>query len=216
VLSVAGGEVELQKPVVYQNVNGERREIASKYAISADHRVTFAVADYNRSEPLVLDPVLNYSTYIGGSADDIGVAIAVDGSGNAFIAGQTTSLDFPPGAKGTGDAAPAGNAGVSFVAEIDPTGTKLLYSGYIAGTTGTNSNVNELAYGVAVDSAGKVYVTGQTFATSFPTTSAGFKQSPNLTNVNGTSYLVNWIRRSTAADHFSTRPILAGPTAPKP
>jgi hypothetical protein len=187
VLSLAGSEVELRKPVVYQNVKGEKREIACRYAIGSDHRVTFAVADYDRSEPLVLDPVLNYSTYLGGSVDDGGAAIAVDGSGNAFIAGISSSLDFPPGTKGTGGTAPAGNLGVSFVAELDPTGTKLLYSGYLAGT---NSNVNEQAWGIAVDSAGKVYVTGQTYSTDFPTTSVGFKQSPNPTNVNGTSYLV--------------------------
>jgi hypothetical protein len=189
VLSVPGGEIELQKPVVYQNLNGEKREIASRYAVGGDHRVTFAVADYDRSEPLVLDPVLNYSTYLGGSAGDVGYAIAVDGSLNAFIAGQTSSLDFPAGTKGTGGTAPAGNLGATFVAELDPTGTKLLYSGYLAGT---NSNINEQAWGIAVDSGDKVYVTGQTYSTDFPTAStiAGFKQSPNPTNVNGTSYLV--------------------------
>ena len=189
VLRVPDGEVALQKPVVYQNVNGSRHEIATEYVIGGDHRVTFALAKYERSEPLVVDPVLNYSTYLGGSADDVGVAIAVDGAGNAIIAGQTLSLDFPAGTKGTGDTAPVGNLGASFVAELDPTGTKLLYSGYLAGT---NSSINELAYGVAVDSTGKVYVTGQTYSTDFPTAStiAGFKSSPNPSNVNGTSYLV--------------------------
>jgi len=65
VLSVVGGEVKLLKPVVYQNVKGERRKIAGRYAIGGDHRVTFAVGAYNRNEPLILDPVLNYSTYLG-------------------------------------------------------------------------------------------------------------------------------------------------------
>src|SRR5467141_3621882 len=78
VLSVSGGEVELRKPVVYQNVRGERREIAGRYVFAGDHRVTFAVASYDRSEPLILDPVLNYSTYLGGSSDDVGSGIAVD------------------------------------------------------------------------------------------------------------------------------------------
>jgi hypothetical protein len=192
VLGVAGGEVALQKPLVYQNVRGERREIASRYAIGSDHRVTFVVGSYDRSEPLIIDPVLNYSTYLGGSADDSGFAIAVDGSGNACIAGQTISTDFPSGTKNLGVTAPTGNVGVSFVAEIDPTGTKLLYSAYLAGKPSNTSNINEQAWGAAVDSTGKIYVTGQTYATDFPTTStiAGFKQSPNAGNVNGTSYLV--------------------------
>jgi len=79
VLAVAGGEVVLQKAVVYQNVRGERREIAGAYALAGDHRVKFAVGSYDRNEPLILDPVLNYSTYLGGSADDYCNAIAVDG-----------------------------------------------------------------------------------------------------------------------------------------
>jgi len=188
VLSVAGGEVELQKPEVYQNVRGERREIAGGYAIDRNHRVTFAIGSYDSSEPLILDPVLNYSTYLGGSAGEFGFAIAVDGTGNAFIAGQTFSTDFPhpAGTLGGVSVAPSPNNGASFVAELNPAGTQLLYSTYLAGT---NSNQFESANGIAVDSGGKIYVTGGTFATNFPTTSSGFKNGTNTGNVNGTSYI---------------------------
>jgi hypothetical protein len=187
VLSVAGGEVELQKPLIYQKVGGEKREIAGNYTIDGLHRVTFSVPSYDRSAPLILDPVLDYATYLGGTADDAGWAIAVDGSGDSFIAGQTASTDFPTGTNGAVTAAPAANAGVSFVAELDPTGAKLLYSTYLAGLT---SNTAESAYGVAVDSSGKVYVTGSTFATDFPTTSANaFNPGPLTANANGTTYL---------------------------
>jgi Abnormal spindle-like microcephaly-assoc'd, ASPM-SPD-2-Hydin/Beta-propeller repeat len=188
VLSVERGEVGLQKPVVYQNVNGERRQIASRYALAGNHRVKFAIADYDRSEPLVLDPVLNYSTYLGGSAGDIAFAIAVDGSGNAFIAGETFSSNFPhpAGTLGGISTAPSPNNGASFVAELNPAGTQLLYSTYLAGT---NSNQFESANGIAVDSGGKIYVTGGTFATDFPTTSSGFKSGTNTGNINGTSYI---------------------------
>jgi len=191
VLNVPGGEVLLQKPVVYQQVKGERREIACSYAIGSDHRVTFAVADYERSEPLVLDPVLNYSTYLGGSGDDSGVAIAVDAAGDAFVAGQTRSTDFPPGAHGAVSPSPAANMGASFVAELNPAGTQLLYSSYLAGTTGTTSNAFEQAFGIAVDTSGKIYVTGLTFATDFPTNSTipGFKPATSASNANGTSYI---------------------------
>jgi hypothetical protein len=188
VLNVPGGEVLLQKPVVYQQVKGERREIASSYVIGTDHRVTFAVADYERSEPLVLDPVLNYSTYLGGSGDDSGVAIAVDAAGDAFIAGQTRSTDFPPGAHGAVRPSPAGNMGASFVAELNPAGTQLLYSSYLAGTT---SNAFEQAFGIAVDTSGKIYVAGLTYAIDFPTNSTipGFKPATSASNANGTSYI---------------------------
>jgi len=193
VLGVGGGEVVLEKPFVYQQTMREQREVAGKYVLMARNRVTFAVAAYDRRQPLILDPVLNYSTYLGGGAGDVGLAIAVDASGNAFIGGQTLSTNFPAGTNPNGIASHSPNNGTSFVAEIDPTGTKLLYSGYLAGT---NTGANEQANGVAVDSAGKVYITGLTVATDFPTSStnpafkAGFKVSPNASNVNGTSYIV--------------------------
>jgi hypothetical protein len=183
VLSVAGGEVVLHRPVVYQNLNGGRREIAGRYAVTGNHRITFAVGSYDRREPLILDPVLNFSTYLGGSSDDLGSGIAVDGSKNAFIAGQTFSTNFPAGTNGAVVAPPATNSGASFVAELDPTGTKLLYSTYLAGTT---TSPGDIAFAVAVDPSGKVYVTGTTFATNFPTKS-GLSISGNATK--GVAYV---------------------------
>src|SRR5712664_2336897 len=191
VLSVAGGEVKLLKPVVYQNVEGERRKIAGRYAIGGDHRVTFAVGAYNRNEPLILDPVLNYSTYLGGRGTEnnpLFAGIAVDKSGNAFVARQTTSIDFPSGTNG--DVVlpkPNPNSGAVYVAELDPTGTKLLYSTYLWG--GTTTNAGDSAYAIAVDSTGKVYVTGVTFAIDFPTTSNAVKPKPLLSNTLGTAFV---------------------------
>jgi hypothetical protein len=198
-LSVPGGEVVLQKPVVYQMVKGERHEIAGSYAVTKRHQVSFNVADYDRSEPLILDPVLNYSTYLGGSLGttvnpagtgiDQGWAIAVDTAGNAYVAGLTYSTDFPtPSAvNGLKKGPLASNAGgAAFVSEIDPTGTTLLYSSYIAGGT-----PREIAQGIAVDSTGKIYLTGQTASPDFPTNStiAGLKPGPNAGAINGTSFI---------------------------
>src|SRR6267142_6778859 len=148
VLSLSSGEVEFRKPVVYQNVRGQRREIPSRYVLAGEHRVTFAVGSYDRSEPLVLDPVLNYSTYLGGSSDEVGSGIAVDASGNAVIAGQTLSTDFPAGTHGAVVPPPAANSGAAFVAELNPAGTQLLYSTYLAGTT---TSLGDIAFAVAVD-----------------------------------------------------------------
>jgi Abnormal spindle-like microcephaly-assoc'd, ASPM-SPD-2-Hydin/Beta-propeller repeat len=183
VLSVADGEVELRKPIIYQNIKGERREIAGRYVLSGDHRVTFAVGTYDFGEPLVLDPVLNYSTYLGGSSDDVGSGIAVDASGNAFIAGQTFSTDFPPGTRGAVSTAPSPNSGAAFVAELNPAGTQLLYSAYLAGTT---TSSGDIAFAVAVDTSGKVYLTGTTLATDFPTKN-GLAISGNA--VQGTAFV---------------------------
>ncbi|MGB2633355.1 MAG: SBBP repeat-containing protein [Candidatus Acidiferrum sp.] len=187
VLSVPGGKLELQKPLIYQEVRGERHEIAGNFIVDGHNSVSFSVPNYDRSAPLILDPVLSYATYLGGTADDTGNAIVVDGSGDAFVAGSTYSTDFPTGTSGTVTAAPSAGSSAAFVAELNPTGTSLLYSTYLAGLT---SGSAEGAFGVALDPSGNVYVTGLTYATDFPTTSANaLNAGPLSSNLNGTAYL---------------------------
>ena len=99
-MRVGGANVELLKPSVYQEFNGERREVVANYVVGNDHRVRFSVAGYDRGSPLVIDPVLSYSTYLGGSAGsngsfDGGNGIAVDSTGDAYVAGVTFSTTFP-------------------------------------------------------------------------------------------------------------------------
>jgi hypothetical protein len=195
VLSVARGELVLQKPVVYQMLKGERHEIGGGYVLTERNRVMFSVPDYDRSEPLILDPVLNYSTYLGGSLGtttippgtgiDQGFGIAVDSTGNAFVAGTTFSTNFPTTANAYTPGPVASNPfGAVFVTEMNPTGTAEIYSTYLTGSTG------DVATALALDSSGKIYVTGQSFSSDFPTTSNAFKQSPNPTNTNvGTSFV---------------------------
>jgi len=188
VLSVAGGEVVLQRPVVYQMVNGERHEIAAAYGLAKGHQVTFSVPDYDRNEPLILDPVLNYSTYLGGTSGEgfaPGLGIAVDAAGNAFVAGTTTSTDFSTTATGFNPGPLGSNPnGEIFVTEINPSGTAEVYSTYLAGST------REIGAALALDPSGKIYVTGQSSSSDFPTTSNALKQSPNASNLNvGTSFI---------------------------
>jgi hypothetical protein len=187
-LSVPGGEVALQKPRIYQQVNGVQHEIAGNYLVTRSHGVRFSVADYDHSKALILDPVLDYSTYLGGSGTENSIpaaAIAVDSSGDAFITGQTTSIDFPTGTNGGVVAAPNPNSGAVYVAELNPTGSSLLYSTYLAGST---TSGGESGFGIEVDSTGKVYVTGVTFATDYPTTSNALKPGPLGSNV-GTAFV---------------------------
>jgi len=192
VLSVGRGEVLIQKPLIYQVIDGKRREIAGNFVLAGVHELAFQVPHYDRSEPLILDPVLNYSTYLGGSSDDQGSAIAVDANGNVIVAGTSFSTDFPSSSNAFMPQPLAANVnGAAFVTEIDPTGTQLKYSTYLAGSTPF-----DFAFGVGVDPTGKIYVTGTTVSTDFPTSStnpnfkAGFKVSPNNTNLKGTSFIV--------------------------
>jgi hypothetical protein len=191
IMSVTGGQVALQKPVIYQNLNGGRHEIQGRYVLAVNHRVTFAVADYDRSVPLIIDPVLNYSTYLGGSAapnGDLAVAIAVDSLGDAFVTGTTFSTTFPSSPGGFG----AGNAidGTAFVTEINPTGTALLYTTYLGGTGGDSS------FGIALDHSGaganpggNVYITGVTLSTDFPTTAGNALKPASAGAAVGTSFI---------------------------
>lgn len=208
VLSVPGGQVELQKPVIYQEVKGQRREVPGSFVIADNHRITFSVPNYDRKEPLILDPVLNYSTLVGGALDDDAVAIGVDANKNAYIAGNTTSTDFPhtTGAFQTAASPAAPNTAV-FVSELDPTGTQLLYSSYLSGST-----PGEVAFGLAVDSTGKVYVTGQTFSSDFPTNSVvtGFKTGTNTNAANGTGFVVKFDTTKAGAASFLYSSFIGG------
>jgi Beta-propeller repeat len=156
-------EIRWHNPVVYQEKDGVRQEIAARYAITETNRVTFELAKYDASQPLYIDPLI-YSTYLGGSSGDQGYGIAVDDAGNAYVTGQTGSPDFPitPGAfQASCDQCVAfGNA---FVSKINAEGSALVYSTYLAGNGGADG------VGIAVDSAGNAYVTGSTISDDFPT-----------------------------------------------
>jgi hypothetical protein len=182
--SIAGGEVELQKPVIYQQIHGQRREIAGNYTISGNHRVTFAVANYDRSASLIVDPVLIYSTYLGGENEDTGLAIALDSLGDAAVTGGTFSLQFPTSAGAFTPGPLTTNNGLVFVTQIDPTGTHQLYSSYVGGSG------EDYGLGIAYDAAGNIYVTGETSSTDFPTTSNALKPGPNPGNTGGTVFVL--------------------------
>jgi hypothetical protein len=167
VLATAGGSMSMHRPYIYQEIDGAKRPVAGGYAKRADGRIGFAVGPYDRARPLVIDPVLLYSTYLGGSGiDDAANAIAVDQSGNVYVTGQTTSNDFPtqhaeqPSSGGGYDA---------FLTKIDPSGSALVYSTYFGGSG------DDWGAGIAVDAFGQAYVAGRTKSSNFPTTAGAYQ-----------------------------------------
>jgi hypothetical protein len=167
-LRTGTGDVAFQRPVVYQLVEEEKRIIEGRYVRTAERQVGFMVAAYDPQKPLVIDPVLSYATYLGGKANDVGTAIAVDAAGNAYVAGYTYSSDFP--LKNPYDRS-LGNGDVdAFVTKLNPTGSALVYSTYLGGRNG-----RDFATGIAVDSAGNAYVTGQTSGSDFPVTGGAYQ-----------------------------------------
>jgi photosystem II stability/assembly factor-like uncharacterized protein len=162
VIATERGNVIQRRPVLYQDIDGERHTVDGAYAIRADGTVGFSVGSYDTKYPLVIDPVLSYSTYLGGSAQERANGIAIDSHGNIIIVGETYSADFP-----TMNAA-QGRAGFGdvFVAKLTPSGDALVYATYLGGSS------NDSANGVDVDAAGNAYVVGSTESWNFPTLNA--------------------------------------------
>jgi hypothetical protein len=158
VLPVAGGEVRLRRPVVYQETEAGRRTLDAGYVLEGD-RVRFRVAAWDAARPLVIDPVLGYSTILGGSSTDAGFAIAVDSQGNAYVTGSTISSNFPV----TPLPVQAQRAGVTdaFVTKLSPAGV-VLYSTFLGGSGDDAGNA------IAVDATGNAYVGGTTSSLNFP------------------------------------------------
>ncbi len=163
------GELRMLKPVVYQEVDGVRKHITGRYILKRHNRLAFKIGAYDHSKPLIIDPVVTYSTYLGGSSDETAYAVTTDSAGNTYVAGSTDSVDFPASASAYKATAPGGATDV-FVAKYSPTGT-LLWSTYLGGSGA------DVAYGIAVDSSGNVYVTGSTSSPDFPTTPGAYKTS---------------------------------------
>jgi hypothetical protein len=167
VLTLKDGEIRFQKPLIYQELAGVRHEIAGGYKLRGND-AGFKVAAYDPSKPLVIDPVLFYSTYLGSSGDDEAKAIAVDSSGNAYLTGFTSSATFPttPGAFNT---ASAGGVYKVFISKLNPTGSGLVYSTYLGGTGA------DFGIAITVDGAGSACLTGRTDSFDFPTTAGAFQ-----------------------------------------
>src|SRR5207245_1461810 len=155
VLHTATGVSRHRKPVIYQEVDGARRGIAGGYVLEGARRVGFRVAAYDARRPLVIDPALFYSTYLGGGGADFIQTTALDASGNAYVTGFTDSINFPT-TSGAFQPTLVGGGGDVFVAQLNATGSGLLYATYLGGT-----HNSEAGFGIAVDTLGNAYVTGR-------------------------------------------------------
>jgi len=175
-LEVGDRQLEMRKPFVYQDVNGRRQEIAASYRLiessairnpqSAirNQTVGFQIGDYDPALPLVIDPIVDYATYFGGSGTDIGYGIAVDSRNNVYVTGQTSSSNLP--LKTAFDNSLEG-ANDAFVMKLNAQGNALVFSTYIGGR-----NQGDRGWAIAVDQAGNIYFTGETNSLNFPTVNA--------------------------------------------
>ena len=177
-----GGEVRFHKPVVYQTdisanphtIGGEPYAVEAKnsidghWVLKGGTQVGFELAAYDTSRPLVIDPALSYSTYLGGTGTDGAFGVAIDAQGNCYVTGFTSSTNFPT--KLPFQKTNAGGVD-TFVSKLNRTGTALVYSTYLGG------NSTEYPFGIAVDSTGEAYELGNTGSANFPTTAGAFQRT---------------------------------------
>ena len=172
VVKAQGGDVILNKPVAYQTIKSKRQEVDAKFTLlenrtslkkgkksnNKNQKVSFQLAAYDKSQALVIDPVLQYSTYLGYFFSEESNGIVVDSAGNAYVTGTTNLF-------------PEGNLERDlevFVAKFNTSGTQLLYSSFLGGAS------SDFSRGIAVDNAGNAYVTGMTISSDFPTLNASY------------------------------------------
>ena len=254
------GSIRFRKPLVYQLASGHRQSVSGAFRLTVHNTVRFQLGAYDHTKPLVIDPILSYSTFVEGPIGDSGaVGIAVDAAGEAFLTGWSFGGAFPttPGTfqttpgysqgssvfvsklssdgsallystylegttvgswsnaiavDGNGDAYVAGYTGddfpttpgafqttdlsdvtMAFVSELNSTGTGLIYSTYIGGSVSTNPSNTGLpqngVYGIALDGEGEAFLAGYTYCSDFPTTPGAFQSKPPTGNVNGTGWV---------------------------
>jgi hypothetical protein len=183
-ISVARGELVQHAPIAYQDIDdGRRVRVPARYALmqGPDHRtlVRFDVGRYDTSRELVIDPVLSYASYIGGTGGDAVAAVSVDKAGNIYLVGTSDSFNFPITSgkeppnitchTGGDDACRAPEQTHAFVMKLDPSGARIIFSTFLQGSAA------DAGTAIAVDPIGNVYVTGSTASTDFPVTPGAWR-----------------------------------------
>lgn len=192
VLKTSIGELRQHKPILYQEVEGARREIAGNFVIKGENEVGFEIGDYDASHPLVIDPTLSWATLLGGSGDEIARAVASDFEGNAYVTGATDSVDFPISSGAVDKTIVLEDA---FITKFNPAGTAIIYSTFIGGSIGLPAippnlppglppiqpfPTQEESNGIAVDFNGDAYIVGSTSSADFPTTTNALRSTGGL------------------------------------
>ena len=192
-LVTAHGKLAFHRPTIYQGAGSARHLVDGRFSLLSRRAIAFNVGSYDRTQSLIIDPTLTYSTYLGGSGSgggfgDVSGPILIDDSNNIYVAGSTWSADFPTTA-GSYDPTDPGltdgfQTSICFVTKINAAGNALLYSTYIGGNGSSTYAGNFYSAGggdgvsaMAVDANGDIYLTGGTWSSDFPISSNAFQKA---------------------------------------
>lgn len=185
VVRTGNGSVRLHAPSVYQEIAGRRQTVEGKFTLRGAQRVGFALGSYDHSRELIIDPILSFSTYFGGTGDEHSTSIAIDGSFNIYLTGSTTSPNLP--AVGVFQTTLAGAGPNTYIAKITPPlGSVVAALDYV---TYLGGNGSDTPVGIAVDGAGDPFVAGTTSSTNFPTSPTNAYQRVPETGSKGTTHV---------------------------
>lgn len=163
VISLGEEEIYQPKPIVYQEINGVRSYIKGNYVLKSRNQVGFTIGKYNTNYPLIIDPEVIYSTFIGGSNTDGIDEIIVDDKGSAYILGGTFSKDLSTTENAFQKQGQKTNLDSDiFIAKLNPQGNEYIYLTYITGSNLDSGN------DITVDLDGNIYITGETESKDFP------------------------------------------------
>lgn len=160
------GAIEQKELYAYQQIGSKKQQIKCAFSVNNNGKVSFSIGEYDKRKPLIIDPLV-FSTYLGGTGDELGYGIAVDANGDVYVTGRTSSSNFPV-TSGSYQTSYGTNIDV-FVTKMNSTGTALIYSTYLGGTANDQGN------DIAVDANGNAYVTGFTQSTDFDITSGSYQ-----------------------------------------
>jgi hypothetical protein len=167
----ANGSLTLRRPVAYQETDTGRTPVDAQFLLSGDGSIQFRLGAYDRRRPLVIDPVIVFSSYLGGTGTDLATAITTDANGDVLVTGSTTSTDFPT--KNALQTSLGTNGQSVFVTKFDPTGKTLIYSTYLGGSSQALGSASATGGAIAVDASGNAIVAGLTSSANFPVAGAG-------------------------------------------
>lgn len=204
------GQIAFRKPILYQEINGQRHPVDGHFTLLAGDSVGFAIGSYDHARAVVIDPTLAYSTYLGGNSGAGIGPITVDSTGAVYVAGDVSNSGLPltAGAFQSTWNGVANQSPNAFVAKLNPAGNGLVYETYLGGSGGydsaATSEEGDLADAIAIDSSGNAYVAGETDSSNFPVSANAFQATYKGTSNQTTNGFVAKLSSDGTALIYST------------